>query len=197
MALCWGGSLWLGTGEAVFAQLDPLPTVGVGGTEFSLEGYQRFRSAQTLAQRLQLARRASSPEPMAAADEEPITLAEAQSSLPATALTAATPPPTAPVSDFGSPPLANSPEKPLTPEELNRQRLQRLLAEGAAAHARRQAQQAQATPAPQPASPATPTAAVPTLDSLRLSQPMTSQAEALRVEEQPWLRPTKDSVPLT
>jgi hypothetical protein len=134
---------------------------------------------------------------MAAADEEPITLAEAQSSLPATALTAATPPPTAPVSDFGSPPLANSPEKALTPEELNRQRLQRLLAEGAAAHARRQAQQAQATPAPQPASPATPTAAVPTLDSLRLSQPMTSQAEALRVEEQPWLRPTKDSVPLT
>lgn len=190
LALCWGGSLWLGTGEAVFAQLDPPPTVGVGGTEFSLEGYQRFRSAQTLAQRLQLARRASSPEPMAAADEEPITLAEAQSSLPATALTAATPPPTAPVSDFGSPPLANSPEKPLTPEELNRQRLQRLLAEGAAAHARRQAQQAQATPSPQPPSPATPTAAVPTLDSLRLSQPMTSQAEALRVEEQPWLRPT-------
>ncbi|MFS8856599.1 hypothetical protein NW851_05515 [Synechococcus sp. H55.7] len=158
-------------GEAVFAQLDPLPT--------DLEGYQRFWAAQQ--------RR----DPGASRLGDPITLAEAQSSPPAVPLTTATGSPAASGSDpgaSGSLPPSTPPEKALTPEELNRQRLQRLLAEGAAAHARRQAQQAQATPSSRPASAATPPATVPTLDSLGSPR---SQAAALRMEEELRLRPTE------
>jgi len=149
LALCWGSSLWVGTGRAVFAQADPLPT--------NLEGYQRFWAAQTSAQQLQLAHRAASPEPAA----------------PTGASLSGDP--IAP----SSPPSSTPPEKALTPEELSRQRLQRLLAEGAAAHARQQAQQAQATPSSRP------TTAIPTLDSLRSFWPITSRAADLQVEEQP------------
>jgi len=172
-------------GRAVFAQPDPLPT--------KMEGYQHFWAAQASAQRLQPAHRASSPEsvapPGASLLGDPITLAEAQSflSAPALPLGAAA----ASSSSWKTPAVSSGspPEKVLTPEERNRQRLQRLLAEGAAAHARRQAQQAQATPSSRPASSTTPTAAVPTLDSLRSAQPATSQAADLQVEEQPGERP--------
>ncbi|MFS8924080.1 hypothetical protein NW863_06330 [Synechococcus sp. B60.1] len=170
--------------RAVFAQPDLLPT--------NMEGYQRFWAAQTSAQRLQPAHRAPSPEsvapPGASLLGDPITLAEAQSSPPAVLLKAATGPSAASVSNLGSPPSSTPSEKTLTPEELNRQRLQRLLAEGAAAHARRQAQQAQATPSSRPASAATSPATVPTLDSLGSPR---SQAAALRMEEEPRLRPTE------
>lgn len=93
LALCWGSSLWLGTGEAVFAQLDPLPT--------NLEGYQRFWAAQRS--------RDPGSEPVAPTGAsllgDPITLAEAQSSsrLAATAAPSVPPlPASAPVE--GSPP---------------------------------------------------------------------------------------------
>lgn len=177
LALCWGSSLWLGTGEAVFAQLDPLPT--------NLEGYQRFWAAQRS--------RDPGSEPVAPTGAsllgDPITLAEAQSS----SRLAATAAPSVPPLPASAPVEGSPPEKALTPEELNRQRLQPLLAEGAAAHARRQAQQAQAqaTPSSRSASSTTPTAAVPTLDSLRSSQPATSQAADLQVEEQPGQHPNE------
>ncbi len=167
--------------KAVFAQLDPLPT--------NLEGYWRFWAAQTSAQRLQLAPRDSSLEPVASTGagllENSLSLAKAQSSPPAVPLKAATGSPAASMANpgaSGSLPPSTSPEKALTPAELNRQRLQRLLAEGAAAHARRQAQQAQA-------------AAAPILDSLRAPRPATSQAADLRVEEKPGRRPN-EAMPL-
>ncbi|MFS8879793.1 hypothetical protein, partial [Synechococcus sp. H55.11] len=69
-------------GEAVFAQLDPLPT--------DLEGYQRFWAAQQ--------RR----DPGASRLGNPITLAEAQSSPPAVPLTTATGSPAASGSDPGA-----------------------------------------------------------------------------------------------
>ncbi|MFT0819189.1 hypothetical protein [Synechococcus sp. W60.3] len=164
-------------GEAVFAQLDPLPT--------NLEGYQRFWAAQRS--------RDPGSEPVAPTGAsllgDPITLAEAQSS----SRLAATAAPSVPPLPASAPVEGSPPEKALTPEELNRQRLQPLLAEGAAAHARRQAQQAQAqaTPSSRSASSTTPTAAVPTLDSLRSSQPATSQAADLQVEEQPGQHPNE------
>jgi hypothetical protein len=112
-------------GEAVFAQLDPLPT--------NLEGYQRFWAAQRS--------RDPGSEPVAPTGAsllgDPITLAEAQSS----SRLAATAAPSVPPLPASAPVEGSPPEKALTPEELNRQRLQPLLAEGAAAHARRQAQQ--------------------------------------------------------
>ncbi|MEN9221037.1 MAG: hypothetical protein Q6M04_01225, partial [Thermostichus sp. BF3_bins_97] len=196
LALCYGGSLWLVLGEAVFAQLEPLPT--------DLEGYQQFWAMQTPAQRLQLARRDPSPEPAAPTGAsllgDPLTLAEAQQPLQPAALSVPavvpSPPPT--VATAGIPALSpqpvtapstapalsanpqgqeTAPAKALTPEELNQQRLQRLLAEGAAAHAQRQAQQATTLP-------------VPTLTAAQAHppQPTASQAADLRVDDQPWLR---------
>ncbi len=195
LALCCGGSLWLVLGEAVLAQVEPLPT--------DLEGYQRFWAMQTPAQRLQLARRDPRPEPVAPTGAsllgDPLTLAEAQqplqpaapsvpSSVPSPPSTLATsvPPATAPAISSPSqgretaPAKAPTPVSGTDPSDLNQQRLQRLLAEGAAAHAQRQAQQAQTQAL------STPTA--PTLTSTQPPQPTGSQASALQVEDQPWLR---------
>ncbi len=192
LALCCGGSLWLVLGEAVLAQVDPLPT--------DLEGYQQFWAMQTPAQRLQLARRDPSPEPVAPTGASllgnPLTLAEAQqplqpaapfvpSSVPSPPSTLATSaPPVAPAipphsqgREIASA-KAPTPVSGTDPSDLNQQRLQRLLAEGAAAHAQRQAQQAQTQ--------ATPTPTAPTLT--QPPQPTVSQASALQVENQPWLR---------
>ncbi|MEN9262326.1 MAG: hypothetical protein Q6L60_15340, partial [Thermostichus sp. HHBFW_bins_43] len=187
----------------VFAQLEPLPT--------EMEGYQRFWAMQTPAQRLQLARRDPSPEPAAPTGAsllgEPLTLAEAQQPLQAAALSvpAVVPSPAPTVVTAGIPALSpqpvptpstaptvsanprgqeTAPAKALTPEELNQQRLQRLLAEGAAAHAQRQAQQTAASLAAGQAQ-ATPAPSVPTLASV---QPPSAQAADLRVDEQPWVR---------
>ncbi|MEN9213175.1 MAG: hypothetical protein Q6K35_10190, partial [Thermostichus sp. DG02_4_bins_136] len=120
LALCWSGSLWLVMGEAVFAQLEPLPT--------QMEGYQRFWAVQTPAQRLQLARRDPRPEPAAPTGAgllgDPITLAEAQHLRPS----AATPAPIAAAQPPSPQPPISSPAPALspTPEDLNQQRLQRL-----------------------------------------------------------------------
>ncbi|MEN9243030.1 MAG: hypothetical protein Q6K55_12150 [Thermostichus sp. DG02_3_bins_51] len=173
LALCWSGSLWLVMGEAVFAQLEPLPT--------QMEGYQRFWAVQTPAQRLQLARRDPRPEPAAPTGAgllgDPITLAEAQHLRPS----AATPAPIAAAQPPSPQPPISSPAPALspTPEDLNQQRLQRLLAEGAAAHARRQAQ-AQATPTPPPP-PFPPTPEPP-------ARPTPTLSPAAALQEQPWLR---------
>ncbi|MFQ3584304.1 MAG: hypothetical protein SNJ85_05125, partial [Cyanobacteriota bacterium] len=212
LALWCSGSLWLVMGESVFAQLEPLPT--------EMEGYQRFWAMQTPAQRLQLARRDSQPEPElptgASLLGDPLTLAEAQQSLqpaapaapaslpfaPATVATAQPPDPSpqplAAQTAAAAPPSSSAgqditSEKVLTPVgrsgteplDLNQQRLQRLLAEGAAAHARRQAQQAQAQ---QAQAQATPQSSAPIPTSTQPPQPTASQASALQVEEQPWLR---------
>lgn len=203
LALCCSGSLWLVMGEAVFAQLEPLPT--------EMEGYQQFWAMQTPAQRLQLARRDPRPEPTAPSGAsllgDPLTLAEAQqpsqagaplvsstvasasaSPLATAGIPDASPPPiTAPTSSSHAQEQETAPATALTSEELNRQRIQRLLAEGAAAHAQRQAQQATTPPTAGQAQAATNPPA-PALTSTQPPQPTTSQASALRVEEQPWLR---------
>ncbi|MCF2970383.1 hypothetical protein L1047_04130 [Synechococcus sp. Nb3U1] len=212
LALCCSGSLWLVMGEAVFAQLEPLPT--------EMEGYQRFWAMQTPAQRLQLARRDPRPEPTAPSGAsllgDPLTLAEAQqpsqagapsisstvasasaSPLATAGIPDASPPPiTAPTSSSYSQEQETAPATALTSEELNRQRIQRLLAEGAAAHAQRQAQQA-TTPPTAGRVQATPNPPAPTLTSTQPPQPTTSQASALRVEEQPWLRSNDGLEPFT
>ncbi len=194
LALCCGGSLWLVMGEAVLAQVEPLPT--------EMEGYQRFWAMQTPAQRLQLARRDPRPEPVAPTGAsllgDPLTLAEAQQPLqpaaPSVPSSVASPPSTVATSASPAAPAISSPSQgreiapakaptPVSgtdPSDLNQQRLQRLLAEGAAAHAQRQAQQAQTQAL------STPTA--PTLTSTQPPQPTGSQASALQVENQPWLR---------
>ncbi|MGQ9838261.1 MAG: hypothetical protein ACUVRV_09925 [Cyanobacteriota bacterium] len=196
LALCCGGSLWWVMGEAAFAQLEPLPT--------QIKGYQRFWAAQTPAQRLQLARRDPQSEPELATGAsllgDPLTLAEAQnspqpvsaspSSSSSTLAASGSPVPAAVTSSPSAGeriPSASAftPVSGTDPSDLNQQRLQRLLAEGAAAYARRQAQQAQAQQAQAQATSHSP---APILTSAQSPLPPVSQASALQVEKQPWLR---------
>ncbi|MFQ3613606.1 MAG: hypothetical protein SNJ68_07825, partial [Cyanobacteriota bacterium] len=217
LALCCSGSLWLVMGESVFAQLEPLPTEMEGYQRF----WAMQTPAQRLQLARRDPQPEPELPTGASLLGDPLTLAEAQqplqpagvpSSVPSALSTVApaNPPDPSPQPLAAQTAAATIPsssagqditsEKALAPVggsgteslDLNQQRLQRLLAEGAAAHAQRQAQQAQAQ--------ATPQSSAPTLTSTQPPQPTTSQsppASVLQVEKQPWLSSNDALEPLT